>query len=126
MEQYPYITSYVNEVFTRERNRLDYIFLRPVLLVVYFFVRCVAFPIKFVLHRNPYGFEAKMIDRSLALGLKYLASHDAAELLIRHVQIEPLLYRFILQSGNSAAPDSSASATAGFQIHPPPPQQLKN
>ena len=32
----------------------------------------------------------------LAFGLKYFASHEAAEVLIRHIQIEPLLYRFLL------------------------------
>jgi hypothetical protein len=34
----------------------------------------------------------------LAFGLKYLASHEAAELLIRHIQIEPLIYRFLLKN----------------------------
>jgi hypothetical protein len=32
----------------------------------------------------------------MALGMKYLARYDAAELMLRHVQIEPLLYRHVL------------------------------
>ena len=32
----------------------------------------------------------------MAVGMKYLAKTDAAELMLRHVQIEPLLYRYIL------------------------------
>ena len=33
----------------------------------------------------------------MSFGLKYLARYDAAELFMRHVQIEPLLYRHILR-----------------------------
>lgn len=101
--RFPYLTDYVNEVFARERERWDFVFLRPVILVTYFFVRCIAFPIKFVLHRRAYGFEAKVIDWCMAMGIKYLATADAAELFIRHMQIEPLLYRHILSyEGNQA------------------------
>jgi hypothetical protein len=32
----------------------------------------------------------------IAFGIKYFASREALELLIRHVQIEPLLYRYLL------------------------------
>jgi hypothetical protein len=52
-------------------------------------------PFKFIFHRNAWGFEKKIIDSVLAFGIKYLASHDALELLIRHVQMEPLLYRYL-------------------------------
>ena len=96
MNNFPYITEYINEVFNREKERWDYLLLRPVLLILYFFVRSVVFPLKYLLHRNPYGFEARLIDSCLAFGMKYLASHDAAELLIRHAQIEPTLYRYLL------------------------------
>lgn len=96
MKEYPYITDYVNEQFKKEKARLDYIFLRPILLILYFFTRIILFPIKFVFHRRPYGFESYCIDAVLAFGIKYFASRDAVELLIRHVQIEPLLYRFLL------------------------------
>ncbi|MAT15315.1 MAG: hypothetical protein CMJ46_08605 [Planctomyces sp.] len=96
MHRFPYINDYVNDVFARERTRWDFLYLRPLLLVLYFFVRIIIFPFKFVLHRFPFGYEAWFIDRSMAFGMKYLASHDAAELFIRHIQIEPLLYRFLL------------------------------
>jgi len=96
MDSFPYMTDYVNQVFAREKTRADYVFLRPLLLVFYFFMKLVIFPLKFVVHRRPYGFEARCIDATMAFGLKYLASHDAAELLIRHVQIEPLVYRCLL------------------------------
>ncbi|MCB0323855.1 MAG: hypothetical protein KDD69_09790 [Bdellovibrionales bacterium] len=102
MKRFPYMTDYVNEVFEREKERWDYILLRPVLVVSYFFIRLVAFPIKFVLHRKPFGFEAKVIDTVLAFGIKYLASEDAIKLLVRHVQIEPLLYRYLLSGTESA------------------------
>jgi hypothetical protein len=98
MNSFPYMTDYVNRSFEKEKRRLDYIFLRPVLLVLYFFIRCIAFPIKFLIHRNPYGFESKCIDGILAFGMKYLASYDAVELVVRHVQIEPLLYRHLLST----------------------------
>lgn len=96
MKQFPYINTYVNEVFAREKNRWDFILLRPVIVFCYFFQRTISFPLKFLLHRIPFGFEAYLIDRCLTWGLKYLATHDAAELMMRHVQIEPLLYRHIL------------------------------
>lgn len=96
MKEFPYITHYVNEHFKTEKERWDYIFLRPVLVFFYFFIRCIAFPVKFLFHRRPYGFEGRLIDIVLAFGLKYLATRDAVELLIRHVQIEPLLYRHLL------------------------------
>jgi hypothetical protein len=51
-----------------------------------------------LIHRRPWGFEGRSIDCVLAFGLKYLASHEAAELLIRHIQIEPLTYRFLLKN----------------------------
>ena len=98
MKSFPYATPYINEVFTREEQRLDYIYLRPLLLVLSFFLRFIAFPIKFFIHRRPYGFEGRCIDGILALGMKYFASHDAVELMVRHVQIEPLLYRHFLHN----------------------------
>lgn len=96
MNQFPYITDYVNEVFGREKSRWDFILLRPLIVFGYFFQRSIAFPLKFVFHRVPFGFEAYLIDWWMTWGLKYLATHDAAELFMRHVQIEPLLYRHIL------------------------------
>ena len=98
MNKFPYIPQPMNELFAREKSRIDFLFLRPLLLVFYFILRVVIFPIKFLIHRRPYGFEGKCIDGFLAFGLKYLASHEAAELLIRHIQIEPLIYRFLLQN----------------------------
>ncbi|TWT36930.1 hypothetical protein KOR34_18750 [Posidoniimonas corsicana] len=97
MHQFPYITDYVNGVFAREKTQWDFILLRPVLLVLYFIVRFISFPLKFVLHRWPLGFEAYLIDFWMAFGMKYLARADAAELFMRHVQIEPLLYQHILR-----------------------------
>lgn len=96
MNQFPYINPYVNEVFAREKKRWDYNLLRPVILFTYFFQRTISFPLKFIFHRYPLGFEAYAIDWWMTWGLKYLATHDAAELMMRHVQIEPLLYRHIL------------------------------
>jgi hypothetical protein len=104
MHRFPYITEYVNDVFADEKKRLDFILLRPLLLVAYFFVRTISFPIKFVFHRNPYGFEFYLIDLFMSLGMKYLARYDAAELMLRHVQIEPLLYRFILTQEGQPQP----------------------
>ena len=98
MNKYPYIPTAMNDLFREEKLRIDYLFLRPILLVVYFFIRIVIFPIKFLIHRRPLGFEGRSIDGLLAFGLKYLASHQAAELLIRHIQIEPLIYRFLLKN----------------------------
>lgn len=104
MQQFPYITAYINELFSREKTQLDFILLRPLLLVSYFFIRSISFPLKFVLHRVPYGFEPYLIDKTMALGMKYLARYEAAELLLRHVQIEPLLYRHILSLPAAASP----------------------
>lgn len=95
-QHFPYVTDYINETFDAEKSRLDYIFLRPVLIIFYFFLRIVVVPLKFLFHRNAWGFEKKLIDRVLAYGIKYLAAHDALKLLIRHVQIEPMLYRYLL------------------------------
>jgi hypothetical protein len=103
MNRFPYITPYVNDVFARERKQWDFILLRPLLLVLYFFVRCASFPVKFVLHRWPLGCEAYLIDWWMTFGMKYLARADAAELFMRHVQIEPLLYRHILQRRDAPA-----------------------
>lgn len=96
VSKFPYITDHVNEVFAGEKSRWDYVLLRPLLLVFYFFLRTVSFPLKFVFHRKAYGFEAGVIDWVMSLGMKYLARYDAAELMLRHVQIEPLLYRHVL------------------------------
>ncbi|QDT28768.1 hypothetical protein Enr10x_41140 [Gimesia panareensis] len=96
MQRFPYITDYINEVFAKEITQWDFILLRPLLIVFYFFLRFISFPIKFILRRWPLGFEGYLIDFWMAFGLKYLARHDAAELFMRHVQIEPLLYRHML------------------------------
>ena len=101
MDQLPYINSYVNHVFAREKQRWDYRFLRPIILFSYFFQRTISFPLKFIFHRFPVGFEAYAIDWWMTFGLKYLATADAAELMLRHVQIEPLLYRHLLRSQQS-------------------------
>ena len=104
MEQFPYINDDVNKVFAKEKSQWDYILLRPIILVIYFFVRVLIFPFKFIFHRTPYGFEAYAIDWWMSVGMKYLARHDAAELMLRHVQIEPLLYRHVLSRKDSIAP----------------------
>lgn len=104
MHRFPYINEEVNQVFGSEKQHLDYVLLRPLILVVYFFARVILFPIKFVFHRVPYGFEAYAIDWWMAIGMKYLARHDAAELMLRHVQIEPLLYRHVLAGKDDEAP----------------------
>ncbi len=96
MQRFPYITDYVNDVFAEESKRWDYRFLRPPILVVYFLMRVVLMPLKFVIHRVPYGFEHWAIDYVLSFGMKHFATVDAARMVIRHVQIEPLLYRFLL------------------------------
>ena len=96
MNQFPYINAYVNGVFAREKERWDYNLLRPVIIFTYFFQRSISFPLKFLFHRFPLGFEAYAIDWWMTFGLKWLATYDAAELMVRHVQIEPLLYRHIL------------------------------
>lgn len=96
MQSFPYVTDYINEIFDKEKRRLDYRFIRPILTISFFFLRLVLVPIKFLLHRRAWGFEKRLIDGVLAFGIKYFASHEALELLIRHVQIEPLLYRYLL------------------------------
>ena len=96
MHRFPYINDEVNEVFSKEKSQFDFIVLRPIILFVYFFVRVILFPFKFIFHRVPYGFESYAIDWWMSFGMKYLARHDAAELMLRHVQIEPLLYRYVL------------------------------
>ena len=106
MHKFPYITEYINGVFSREKTQWDFIIIRPVLLVLYFFVRFLSFPLKFVLHRKPLGFEAYLIDCCMAFGMKYMARSDAAELFMRHVQIEPLLYQHILRQSNNPVQSS--------------------
>lgn len=96
MHRFPYLTDFVNQIFSEEKKHWDYILIRPLLLVNYFFLRSISFPLKFVFHRFPLGFEGYLIDLSMSLGMKYLAKSEAAELMLRHVQIEPILYRFIL------------------------------
>ena len=113
MQRFPYLTDYVNEIFSSEKNRLDYIFLRPVLIVLYFFLRLVLVPLKFVIHRKAYGFEKKLIDAVIAFGIKHFAAHDALKLLIRHVQIEPLLYRYVL-SGTPERRDGTGEKLKGI------------
>lgn len=115
MNQFPYITPYLNELFARERVQWDFVILRPLILVSYFFIRFIAFPFKFVFHRNPWGCEAKLIDWLMSIGIKYFARSDAAELILRHVQIEPLLYRHILQRQDSS--DSLRSRPAGRKLN---------
>ncbi|NJN44357.1 MAG: hypothetical protein HC806_06300 [Anaerolineae bacterium] len=96
MQSFPYVTDYINEIFDKEKARFDYNFIRPILTISYFFLRLVLVPIKFIFHRNAWGFEKRIIDSILAFGIKYFASQEALRLLIRHVQIEPLLYRYLL------------------------------
>lgn len=96
MQRFPHITEYVNELFNHEQQQWDYRFLRPVIVFVYFFYRCIVFPLKFVFHRFPLGCEGYLVDRTLALGMKYLARTEAVELMLRHLQIEPLIYRHLL------------------------------
>lgn len=95
-QRLPHLTGYVNRIFERERRRFDYRVIRPVLLTGYFLLRLVVIPLKFLLHRRAWGFEERCIDGVLAFGIKHFASHDALELFVRHVQIEPLLYRYLL------------------------------
>ena len=104
MHQFPYINEEVNRVFSQEKAHLDFRLLRPMILVAYFFVRILVFPFKFIFHRVPYGFEARVIDWWMSIGMKYLARHDAAELMLRHVQIEPLLYRHVLATKDGGPP----------------------
>jgi len=96
MIRFPYVTDELNDLFNGEKQRWDYVYLRPVILVVYFIVRCIVMPLKFVFHQFPLGFEGFLIDWFLSVGMKYFARREAIELVIRHSQIEPLLYRFLL------------------------------
>ena len=96
MQSFPYVTDYINEIFDKEKARWDYRFIRPILTISFFFARIILVPLKFLFHRRAWGFEKRLIDSLLAFGIKYLASYEALKLLIRHVQIEPLLYRYIL------------------------------
>ena len=96
MQRFPYITDLVNELFDQEKERFDYKFIRPIFTISFFFLRIVLVPLKFIFHRSAWGFEKRIIDSVLAFGIKYFASREALELLIRHVQIEPLLYRYLL------------------------------
>lgn len=95
-QHFPYVTDYVNEIFSKEKSRLDYRLIRPFLTIFYFFLRLVLVPLKFVFHRSAWGFERKLVDRFIAFGIKYCASEEALKLLIRHVQIEPVLYRYLI------------------------------
>jgi hypothetical protein len=96
MQSFPYITDYVNELFDKEKERFDYKFIRPIFTISFFFLRIVLVPLKFLFHRSAWGYEKRIIDSILAFGIQYFASREALELLIRHVQIEPLLYRYLL------------------------------
>ena len=116
MLTFPHVTDYVNQVLGKEKTRFDYIFLRPLLLVFYFFLRLVVFPLKYLIHRGPYGFEARCIDASMAFGMKYLASHDAAELLMRHIQIEPLIYRHLLSEPPAEKPNKLNGISGDFNV----------
>lgn len=111
--RFPYMTDYINDTFNAEKERWDFNLLRPVLLILYFLIRCVMFPFKFFFHRNPYGFESRCIDAVLAFGMKYLATHEAAELIIRHVQIEPLLYRHLLHKSGETDHGENRTGPAG-------------
>jgi hypothetical protein len=107
------VTDYVNEIFDREKERFDYRFIRPLLTISHFFVRLIFVPLKFLFHRRAWGFERRWIDWVMALGIKYLASREAVELLIRHVQIEPLLYRYLL-SGTPQRRDGTGEKLKGI------------
>lgn len=95
-QKFPYITDYVNELFHKEKERFDFRFIRPLFTISFFFVRILLVPLKFLFHRRAWGYERRLIDWFIALGIKYLASREALELLIRHAQIEPVLYRYLL------------------------------
>lgn len=96
MIKFPHITDSANAIFAEEKAHWDFIFLRPLLLVFYFFLRFITFPLQYLIHRKPWGFEARLMDRLMAFGIKYFAKTSAVELFMRHVQIEPLLYRHML------------------------------
>lgn len=110
MQSFPYVTDYVNGIFDKEKARFDYRFIRPLITIPFFFLRIVIVPLKFLFHRSAWGFEKRLIDSVLALGIKYFASHEALELLIRHVQIEPLIYRYLL----SGTPDPKSVSKSGM------------
>lgn len=38
MQNFPFLTDYVNETFNAEQKRLDYRVLRPILTALYFFL----------------------------------------------------------------------------------------
>jgi hypothetical protein len=99
-QHFPYITDYVNDIFNKEKSRFDYRFIRPLLTISYFFLRLFLVPFKFIFHRRAWGYERRLVDRFIAFGIKYCASEEALKLLIRHVQIEPTLYRYLI-SGTS-------------------------
>ena len=113
MQSFPYVTDYINEIFNKEKARIDYRFIRPILTILFFFLRLVIVPLKFLFHRRAWGFEKRLIDGALAFGIKYFASREALELLIRHVQIEPLLYRYLL-SGTPERRDRTGEILKGI------------
>src|ERR1044071_5498879 len=113
MQSFPYITDYVNELFDKEKERFDYKFIRPIFTISFFFLRIVLVPLKFLFHRSAWGFEKRIIDSILAFGIQYFASREALELLIRHVQIEPLLYRYLL-SGTPERRDGTGELLKGI------------
>lgn len=113
MQKFPYVTDYVNELFDKEKARFDYRFIRPIFTISFFFLRIVLVPLKFLFHRRAWGFEKRIIDSALAFGIKYFASREALELLIRHVQIEPLLYRYLL-SGTPERRDGTGEKLQGI------------
>lgn len=113
MQKFPYVTDYINDIFSREKTRLDYRFIRPLLTISFFFVRIVLVPLKFLFHRRAWGFERRLVDTIIAIGIKYLASREALELLIRHVQIEPTLYRYLL-SGTPERRDGTGEILKGI------------
>lgn len=98
MKRFPHISDHINELFDAEQRCWDYILFRPVIVFVYFFYRCFVFPLKFLVHRFSIGCEGYLVDRTLSFGMKYLARTEAVELLVRHVQIEPLIYRHLLST----------------------------
>jgi hypothetical protein len=121
MQKFPYVTDYINDIFNREKSRLDYRLIRPLLTISFFFLRIILVPLKFVFHRRAWGYERRLVDRVIAFGIKYLASREALELLIRHVQIEPILYRYLL-SGTPERRDGTGELLNGidgdFHVNP--------
>jgi hypothetical protein len=112
-QHFPYVTDYVNQLFDKEKARFDYRFIRPILTIIHFFARMILVPLKFVFHRRVWGFERRIIDSVMAFGIKYLATREAIELLIRHVQIEPVLYRYLL-SGTPERRDRTGEPLKGI------------